>query len=284
MKSQGARRQLLVDRAARRRQRQERLPAGRRDWPGGSRTCAPQAAPPRARPWSCACGCWAPIALPVMTPNSPRRDQHPPFRYSDTVSAIDLGQGLGHQAGQHIEAMGQEVFELEQGRLGWGGAGRRGVLTDRTGVHYRPRPGRWSGRLGPAAILRTLGETLAEDHELRNGGKRPVDAATARTSSAGTRWRRIRRARWCQWSPARYRAGDLVAVDLAEGGGLDEVARPAIGGGDRQSRRSRRWPGSGRCRSRRSCWLMMNMRFSACARRAESSAREDERGEQIPHR
>ena len=36
-------------------------------------------------------------------------DQHSPFRYANTVPAVDARQRLRDQAGQHIEAMGQET-------------------------------------------------------------------------------------------------------------------------------------------------------------------------------
>src|SRR5262249_30627122 len=44
-------------------------------------------------------------------------DQDAPLRYSNTVLSVDPGQRLGHQAGQHIEPVGQELAELQQLRL-----------------------------------------------------------------------------------------------------------------------------------------------------------------------
>src|SRR5262249_50837252 len=72
-------------------------------------------------------------------------DQDPPLRYSYTVSAVDARQLLRHQAGQDVEPVGQEIFELEQRCLSTRLVGRRGgvrrAVTDWTGVRHQPRPG-----------------------------------------------------------------------------------------------------------------------------------------------
>src|SRR5215472_11477175 len=71
-------------------------------------------------------------------------DQDPPFRYSNTVTAVDAGERLRHQAGEDVEPVGQKVFELEQRRLSTRLVGRRGgvrrAVTDWTGVRHEPRP------------------------------------------------------------------------------------------------------------------------------------------------
>src|SRR5215471_3135353 len=71
-------------------------------------------------------------------------DQDPPFRYSNTVTAVDAGERLRHQAGEDVEPVGQKVFELEQRRLNTRLVGRRGgvrrAVTDWTGVRHEPRP------------------------------------------------------------------------------------------------------------------------------------------------
>ena len=73
------------------------------------------------------------------------RDEHAPFGYPNTITAIDPRERLRHQAGQDVEPVRQKIFELEQRRLSAHLVGRGGGLhravTDWTRVHHRPRPG-----------------------------------------------------------------------------------------------------------------------------------------------
>ena len=66
-----ARGELLVDRAAGRRQRQEGFSKIGAICAPGTGICAARVAPRPATLWSCACGSAAPTALPVITPFSP---------------------------------------------------------------------------------------------------------------------------------------------------------------------------------------------------------------------
>src|SRR5258705_11724375 len=50
-------------------------------------------------------------------PNWAQMAQAPPFRYPNAVLAVDPGQRLGHQAGQHVEPVRQELAELQRRRL-----------------------------------------------------------------------------------------------------------------------------------------------------------------------
>src|SRR5262249_12041059 len=112
-------------------------------------------------------------------------DQDPPFRYSNTVTAVDAGERLRHQAGEDVEPVGQKIFELEQGRFGRRRGGLRRAVTHWTGVHHRPRPAveRWArastaaaniGRRSPAAHRNA---TPVAGSVPRAGGYRSRDVA-----------------------------------------------------------------------------------------------------------
>src|SRR5208337_1970665 len=64
--------------------------------------------------------------------------QHPPFRYPDTKAAVDLCKCLRDQAGQDVEPMRQEIFELEQRRLRRRICLQRRRITVAAGFVHRP--------------------------------------------------------------------------------------------------------------------------------------------------
>src|SRR5262249_45473036 len=67
-------------------------------------------------------------------------DENTPFRYSNTVAAVDARERLRHQARQHVEPVGEKILELEQRGLRLRRIDVRRVVSDWTGVRHHPRP------------------------------------------------------------------------------------------------------------------------------------------------
>src|SRR6185295_6788511 len=105
-----------------------------------------------------------------------KSDQHTPFRYADTVAAIYSRECLGHKAGEHIEAMGQELVELELA------AARLGVLALQNGFHDQRVP---SAERMLARHWRKIMRNATAD-AATHADEKPI-SGMKRRASAGTR-------------------------------------------------------------------------------------------------
>ena len=149
-----------------------------------------------------------------------QRDQHPPFGYSNTVAAIDPRERLRHQAGQHVEPVGQEIFELEQRRLGRRGrGGLRRAVTDWTGAHRSTAPRR-------GAVRMSVATATAAGHWPKISGLCNGDAATCTRA-------RIAQVRGSDHDPG--------LVERAPAVGLDGWSAQALDGDELVARRRSRW-------------------------------------------
>src|SRR5689334_3012816 len=105
-------------------------------------------------------------------PELTERDQHPPFRDAEAVALhVDARQCLRYQACQHVEAIGQEVLELERRLLA---RARMGLLPLGRDLVHRRSPG-----LGMIVPLRG-------DRDMEDGGsswpaQRPGQAANGKS-------------------------------------------------------------------------------------------------------
>src|SRR5438132_578853 len=219
-------------------------------------------------------------------------DQDPPFRYSNTVAAVDARERLRDQAGQNIEPVGQKIFELEQRRIGSRRGGLRRAVTHWTGVHHRPRPAaeRWASASTAAANIGRRSQAAQ-----RSTTRGPVVGSVTRAGVIGAAASRRQRGaalaqaldgdelvagggaggRW-------HRAGDLLALDLAKRRRFLVVAGLAIGGG--HGRAAARAAGETAVDAVAVGIVGDDERTLFGLRRsAANGSREDERGEQIPH-
>ena len=262
MNSSALGRKLLVDRAAGRRQRQERFAqVGAVGAPGEE--FALLELRHRARDLGLVHVGLRADRLAGHHAVLAERDQHPPLRYSDTMTAVDARERLRHQAGQHIEPVGQKFFELQQRRLG--GAVPAGGALSRTGPEFiidrapsveRSGIGRHGGRHW-LKCRACNGDRMTRDGAAQRAGPPGRSDRVVAMNAPARRYRRHSMA--TNSSRAEVPLVDGTAPVISSRSTLrNEPPGRSRATGNRRwppaLRSSRRSPGSGRRRSRRNCW------------------------------